>query len=103
MHFDKFSFGTLRIDGSTYEQGVVIDRGEPLTPPCHPLHPARVACLTPRPLDVCLHPSQHHQLALCGHAQDPPAANSPHRPHRSIALCYPVPSPPLPLQGVQTP
>ena len=28
MHFDKFSFGTLRIDGSTYEQDLVIDRGE---------------------------------------------------------------------------
>jgi hypothetical protein len=28
MHFDKFSFGALRIDGSTYEQEVVIDRGE---------------------------------------------------------------------------
>lgn len=28
MHFDKFSFGTLRIDGSRYEQDVVIDRGE---------------------------------------------------------------------------
>jgi hypothetical protein len=28
MHFDKFSFGTLRIDGSTYGQDVVIDRGE---------------------------------------------------------------------------
>lgn len=28
MHLDKFSFGTLRIDGSTYEQDVVIDRGE---------------------------------------------------------------------------
>jgi hypothetical protein len=28
MHFDRFSFGTLRIDGSTYEQDVVIDRGE---------------------------------------------------------------------------
>ena len=28
MHFDEFSFGTLRIDGSTYEQDVVIDRGE---------------------------------------------------------------------------
>jgi hypothetical protein len=28
MHFDKFSFGTLRIDGSTYEQDVVVDRGE---------------------------------------------------------------------------
>jgi hypothetical protein len=28
MHFDKFSFDTLRIDGSTYEQDVVIDRGE---------------------------------------------------------------------------
>ena len=28
MHFDKFSFGSLRIDGSTYERDVVIDRGE---------------------------------------------------------------------------
>jgi len=28
MHFDKFSFGTLRIDGNTYEQDVVIDCGE---------------------------------------------------------------------------
>ena len=28
MHFDKFSFGTLQIDGRTYEQDVVIDRGE---------------------------------------------------------------------------
>ena len=28
MHFDKFSFGTLRIGGITYEQDVVIDRGE---------------------------------------------------------------------------
>ena len=28
MHFDNFSFGTLGIDGSTYEQDVVIDRGE---------------------------------------------------------------------------
>jgi len=28
MHFDKFSFGILRIDGSTYEQDVVLDRGE---------------------------------------------------------------------------
>ena len=28
MHFDDFSFGTLRIDGSTYERDVVIDRGE---------------------------------------------------------------------------
>jgi hypothetical protein len=28
MRFDKFSFGTLRIDGSTYERDVVIDRGE---------------------------------------------------------------------------
>lgn len=27
MHFDKFSFGSLRIDGSTYEQDVVTDRG----------------------------------------------------------------------------
>ena len=28
MHFDKFSFGTLQIDGSTYERDVVVDRGE---------------------------------------------------------------------------
>jgi hypothetical protein len=28
MHFSKFSFGTIRIDGSTYEHDVVIDRGE---------------------------------------------------------------------------
>jgi hypothetical protein len=28
MHFDNFSFGTLQIDGSTFEQDVVIDRGE---------------------------------------------------------------------------
>jgi putative FmdB family regulatory protein len=28
IRFDKFSFGTLRIDGSAYEQDVVIDCGE---------------------------------------------------------------------------
>jgi hypothetical protein len=28
MRFDNFSFGSLRIDGSTYEQDVIIDRGE---------------------------------------------------------------------------
>ena len=28
MHFGKFSFGTLRIDGSAYEQDVIIDRGK---------------------------------------------------------------------------
>src|SRR5271168_3674578 len=28
IHFDKFSFGALRIGGSTYEQDVVIDCGE---------------------------------------------------------------------------
>ena len=28
MHFDKFAFGSLQIDGSTYEHDVVIDRGE---------------------------------------------------------------------------
>jgi hypothetical protein len=28
MHFDNFSFGCLRIDDSTYEHDVVIDRGE---------------------------------------------------------------------------
>jgi len=28
MHFDNFSFGSIRIDGSTYEHDVVVDRGE---------------------------------------------------------------------------
>jgi hypothetical protein len=28
MRFEKFSFGSLRIDGVTYEHDVVIDRGE---------------------------------------------------------------------------
>src|SRR5437660_12847067 len=28
MRFDKFSFGSIEIDGSTYEHDVVIDRGE---------------------------------------------------------------------------
>jgi hypothetical protein len=28
MHFDKFSFGTLQINDRTYEQDVVIERGE---------------------------------------------------------------------------
>ena len=28
MHFSQFSFGTIQIDGSTYEHDVVIDRGE---------------------------------------------------------------------------
>ena len=28
MHFDHFSFGSIRIDDSTYENDVVIDRGE---------------------------------------------------------------------------
>jgi hypothetical protein len=28
MRFDNFSFGSLQIDGSTYEHDVVIDRGE---------------------------------------------------------------------------
>jgi hypothetical protein len=27
MRFEKFSFGSIRIDGVTYEQDVVIDRG----------------------------------------------------------------------------
>jgi hypothetical protein len=26
MHFDNFSFGTLQIDGSTFEQDVVIGK-----------------------------------------------------------------------------
>ena len=28
MHLEKFSFGTLQIDGRTYEQDVVIEQGE---------------------------------------------------------------------------
>ena len=28
MRFEKFSFGSIRIDGITYEHDVVIDRGE---------------------------------------------------------------------------
>jgi len=28
MPFNKFSFGTIRIDGITYEHDIVIDRGE---------------------------------------------------------------------------
>jgi hypothetical protein len=28
MQFENFSFGSLRIDGSTHEQDVIIDRGE---------------------------------------------------------------------------
>ena len=28
MRFEKFSFGSIRIDGTTYEHDVVIDRGE---------------------------------------------------------------------------
>ena len=31
MHFDKFSFGTLRIDGSSYERDVVRPRRNPQT------------------------------------------------------------------------
>lgn len=28
MHFEEFSFGSIRIDGTTYPYDVVIDRGE---------------------------------------------------------------------------
>jgi hypothetical protein len=28
MHFESFSFGSIQIDGTTYEHDVVIDRGE---------------------------------------------------------------------------
>ena len=28
MRFEKFSFGSIRIDGTTYEHDVLIDRGE---------------------------------------------------------------------------
>ena len=30
MRFEEFSFGTIRIDGTTYEHDVVVDRGEVL-------------------------------------------------------------------------
>jgi hypothetical protein len=28
MHFDKFSFGSIQIDGTVYEHDVILDRGE---------------------------------------------------------------------------
>jgi hypothetical protein len=28
MHFDKFAFGSIQIDGNKYEHDVIIDRGE---------------------------------------------------------------------------
>ena len=28
MHFENFTFGSIQIDGSTYEHDVVVDRGE---------------------------------------------------------------------------
>jgi hypothetical protein len=28
VHFEKFSFGSIRIDGTTYEHDLVIDRGQ---------------------------------------------------------------------------
>ena len=28
MHFERFEFGSIRIDGTTYEHDVVIDRGQ---------------------------------------------------------------------------
>src|ERR1700758_1340355 len=28
MRFNKFSFGSIQIDGSTYEHDVIVDRGE---------------------------------------------------------------------------
>jgi len=28
MHFDRFSFGSIQIDGNVYQHDVVIDRGE---------------------------------------------------------------------------
>ncbi len=28
MHFESFSFGSIQIDGITYEHDIVIDRGE---------------------------------------------------------------------------
>ena len=28
MHFERFSFGSIRIDGTTYEHDVVVDRGQ---------------------------------------------------------------------------
>ena len=28
MHFENFTFGSIQIDGTTYEHDVVVDRGE---------------------------------------------------------------------------
>ena len=28
LHFENFTFGSIQIDGSTYEHDVVVDRGE---------------------------------------------------------------------------
>jgi hypothetical protein len=28
MHFDNFSFGSIQIDGTVYEQDVIIDHGK---------------------------------------------------------------------------
>lgn len=34
MRFEEFSFGSIRIDGVSYDHDAVIDRGDPL-PGCH--------------------------------------------------------------------
>jgi hypothetical protein len=59
MHFDKFSFGVLRIGGSTYEQDVVIDCGDSLLT-------LRTACGSvhvPRKLSSCRYPRMRRQGA----------------------------------------
>ena len=33
MRFEKFSFGSIRIDGTTYAHDLVIDRGDVRMPP----------------------------------------------------------------------
>jgi len=43
MRFEKFSFGSIRIDGVTYKHDVVIDRGEVYKRKKKPSKPFRVA------------------------------------------------------------
>ena len=51
MRFDNFSFGSIQIDGSTYEHDVVIDRGEiPKARKKHPSNSARSLGTRPFPL-----------------------------------------------------
>ena len=45
MRFDHFSFGTIRIDGSTCEHDVVIDRGEVSKRKTRKDHPSNLVTL----------------------------------------------------------